>query len=178
MPRCVTLMICICLSASYAVADMMRSDALVTLEAGVLCPPETTGATLAPDTLAGATHVIDVDPPFVSRGRIVPAALGVGFGIKAQSVLPDGITTVTARVTHPPMGPEGRTAQSFVTTISGQTPSVTFYQFDHRYELVTGTWTIAGYDGGEQLFSVSFEVVAPATMPDLAGACRFSDLLS
>lgn len=178
MFRRLALVICGCVVALPAVAEMLRSEALVSLEAGIFCPPETAGATLAPDTLAGSTHVIDVDPPFVSHRRMVPAVLGVGFGIKAQSAMPEGITTVTARVTHPPMGPEGRTTQSFVTAISGQTPSVTFYQFDHSYELVTGTWTIAGYDDGVQLFAVSFEVVAPDRLPELSRACRFSDLLS
>lgn len=166
------------LLASSAIADIIKGDAVQSLDVGIICPPDAMDSAPAPDTLAGSTHIITEDPPFVSNARVVPAALGVGFGVKAQSVAPGGITAITMRVSHPPMGDEGRTQQSFLTNMSGQSPSVTFYQFDHSYELVQGTWEMAAFAGDSQLFSVSFEVVDPRRLPELAGACNFVDLLS
>ena len=126
----------------------------------------------------GVNNVLDKDPPFVSASRIVPATLGVGFGVKAQSEAPAGLSGVLLEVLHPPMGPEGQTRQSFFTSMSGQSPSITFYQFDHPYELVTGQWTIRAYSGEVALLSVTFEVVDPRSVPELAVACNFIDLLS
>lgn len=164
--------------ATTAVAEIVQSTSVKQLEAGVICPPDSVGTTIAPDTLAGATHIIEEDPPFVSNSRVVPAALGVGFGVKAQSIAPGGLSGVIVRVTHPPMGDNGRRSQSFLTSMSGQSPSITFYQFDHAYELVEGTWTMAAYAGDTELLSVTFEVVDPSMVPQLANVCNFADMLS
>lgn len=169
---------CLIVAPLAALAEMAKGDAITSLEAGIICPPEPFDAAPAPDTLAGQTHVITEDPPFVSNSQVVPAALGVGFGIKALSDAPGGLPGVIVRVSHPPMGENGRQTQSFITAISGQSPSVTFYQFDHTYELVQGTWTIAAYAGELELYAVTFEVVDPRLVPELAGACNFAELLS
>jgi len=126
------------LSATQAQASDTVSPALFSFEAGVICAPEAVGSAPAPDTVAGVTNTINVDPPFVSPARRVPAVLGVGFGIKAQSVDPDGLAPVTMTITHPAMSKTKTTQQSFTSSISGFEPSLTFYQFDFAYELLPG----------------------------------------
>lgn len=164
------------LSAAPVAAE--TNSPIASLEAGVVCPPEAVGTAPAPNTLAGETHIIDIEPPFVSNSRRVPAVLGIGFGVKAQAASPDGLSDVTVVVTHPPMGNEAVEVQSFGTRIGGATPSLTFYQFDFGYELVPGTWQMAAMHQGEVLYKVSFEVLPPSAVPELAEVCGYLDLLS
>ena len=172
------LLFTLCLVAPFAAAQGVMSSAIASLEAGLICPPETVGSAPAPGTLAGTTHIIDQEPPFVANTRRVPAVLGLGFGVKSQSTDRVGLDDVTMVVSHPPMGDRGVTVQEFQTRISGDSPSITFYQFDYAYELVPGTWQMTAMSGETALFSVNFEVVAPRDAMDLAGVCAGLDLLS
>ena len=172
------LAVSLCTAPIAARADALASALIASVEAGIICPPSDMGSAPAPDTLAGTTHILTEEPPFAAAGTRVPAVLGLGFGIKSQSTDPTGIVGVTMVVTHPPMGASGATTQRFQTSISGQAPSLTFYQFDHKYELVLGTWTMTAFAGEEALFSVSFDVVDPRQLPELASVCNYLDLLS
>ncbi|MCO4843133.1 MAG: DUF3859 domain-containing protein [Yoonia sp.] len=147
-------------------------------EAGIICAPPTTGISKAPDTVAGTTHLIDVDPPFVSLKRHVPAVIGIGFGVKSQAFDPAGIEGVSITISHPAMGDAGATVQSFGSRISGLDPSLTFYQFDFDYELVTGIWQMQAMQGDTVLYRTTFEVLPPDQVPELARACGFEELLS
>ncbi|MFN3662969.1 MAG: DUF3859 domain-containing protein [Yoonia sp.] len=158
--------------------DDVVSPSIAALTAGVVCGPPVIGTSPAPDTIAGSTHIVAEDPPFIAEIRQVPAVLGIGFGVKAQAANPDGLSGVTMTVTHPPMGDTRVTQQSYVTWISGDDPSMTFYQFDEDYERVTGTWTFTASHADEALFTVSFDVVPPEALPGLAEACGYLDLLS
>lgn len=161
-----------------AAMPLQQSYDIISLEAGVICPPPTIGSAPAPGTVAGTTHIIDDAPPFVSASRKVPAVLGIGFGIKALAADDFGIEDVTVVVTHPPMGADQVEAQQFGTRISGVSPSITFYQFDYDYELLHGDWTVTGIADGRALYSVTFEVVPPGDLPELARICGFQDMLS
>ena len=161
-----------------ALADIGSSDALASLEAGIVCAADPIGSAPAPGTVAGVTHIIATEPEFVTNTRKVPAVLDIGFGVKAQSANPDGTDAVTVLVTHPKMGQTGATEQTFLTRISGSDPSLAFYQFDYAYELVLGTWQLTASAGDEVLYSVTFEVVDPTEIPELAGVCGFEELLS
>jgi len=67
------------------------SSNIASLEAGVICAPDDLGVAQAPGTIAGTTHVITEEPPFVAITRRVPAVLGIGFGIKSVSQNSDGL---------------------------------------------------------------------------------------
>lgn len=154
------------------------SAAIVSLETGVICAPETIGTSPAPDTVAGVTNVIEDEPEFVSTLNRVPAVIGVGFGAKAQSADPFGLAGVTITVRHPAMGPQKVTVQSYDSFISGADNSLTFYQFDFDYELLVGRWTIEARQDGNLLYRSRFDVVPPEQIPELAGVCGFLELLS
>lgn len=155
------------------VAPVMRS-----VETGVICAPPSTGEVEAPGTVAGTTHLIAEEPPFVSTARRVPAVLGIGFGIKSQSHDVNGISNVVMRITHPPMGNQGAQSQTFTSSVSGTDPSLTFYQFDFDYELLPGIWQMEASKDGEVLYRTTFEVVTPDRIPELAAVCGFEELLS
>lgn len=155
------------------------SDRIGLFEAGVICAPETVETREAPDTVSGTTNVITELPPFVSRGRVVPAVIGIGFGARSGMASVLGQDGVVMEVTHPPFAGSGATQQSFVTSIGSQTdPSITFYQFDYPYELALGDWTMTARLGDEVLYQTTFTVVPPQLLPELAGACGYLDLLS
>ncbi|KPP90558.1 MAG: protein of unknown function containing DUF3859 domain [Rhodobacteraceae bacterium HLUCCA08] len=154
------------------------SPALGHFEAGVFCAPPTEGAEPAPDTVAGMTHVVTEAPDFVSHGRSVPAVPGVGFGATTGFKGPFGRDGIEMRVTHPPFPGLGATRQSFETWIGpAADPGITFYQFDHDYELVTGDWVMEAWDGDSLVYRLVFTVVPPELLPDLAGICGYEDLL-
>ena len=166
------------LLCASAAAEVTKSPDISSLEAGIVCAPIPVGTSPAPGTLAGVTHIIAEEPDFVSNTRQVPAVRDIGFGVKAQSIDPEGIGGVTILLTHPEMGESNVTEQTFVTSISGTDPSLTFYQFDYDYELVLGPWQFKAMSGEDVLYAVSFEVVDPRFVPELAGVCGFLDLLS
>lgn len=172
------LVAALCILPSFGWAEDFISPLIGSFEAGVLCAPDATSEREAPDTLAGTTHVIDEAPPFVSHGRIVPAVIGVGFGVKSGTKDMFGLDGVTIAITHPPMGPEGITSQSFVSSIGVPSdPGISFYQFDYDYELVLGDWTIEARIGDAVFYSTSFTVVSPDLIPELAEVCGYVDLL-
>lgn len=144
----------------------------------MICAPEAVGSSPAPGTLAGTTHIIDEDPPFVSNARRVPAVLGIGFGVKSISSTPEGLEDVTMVITHPGMGADKIKTQSYGTRISGLAPSLTFYQFDYDYELLPGIWQMVAMKDDAVLYSASFEVLPPQQVPELASVCGFESLLS
>ena len=148
------------------------------VEAGVICAPDSMAVREAPGTIAGTTHVIDEEPPFVAITRRVPAVLGIGFGIKAVTADVNGLQDVLMTVTHPPMGTSNATEQTFLTTIRGTDPSLTFYQFDFDYELLPGIWQLEATFGSDVLYRTTFEVLPPEQVPELAEICGFTDLFS
>jgi len=166
------------LSSVAASAEGDFASTVQQLDAGILCAAEPVGAAPAPDTIAGETHIIGEEPDFVRLGHSVPAAIGIGFGIKSLATEAEGIGNVDMVVSHPPMGQNQITTQRFTTSISGVDPSLTFYQFDYAYELVLGTWTFTAMSDEDVIYTVNFEVVDPRQVPELAGLCTGPDLLS
>jgi len=166
-------------AVASAAPDDFISPLIGSLEAGVLCAQDSGIARDAPDTVAGTTHIVENAPPFISTGRVVPAVIGVGFGVKSSVMMDGGLDTVRMTVTHPPLFGSGATEQSFITSIGAQgAPGITFYQFDYDYELALGDWTMTASAGGMTLYQQTFTVVAPSLLPELAGLCGYSDYLS
>lgn len=166
--------------AAFAQAPQpdLTAAAIASMEVGVICAPDAQGVREAPGTIAGTTHIIEEEPPFVAATRRVPAVLGIGFGIKSQALDIGGINGVQMTVTHPPMGAGGQTTQTFSSTIRGTDPSLTFYQFDFDYELLPGFWQIEASHSGETLYRTTFEVLPAEQMPELADICGYVDLFS
>lgn len=176
--RLTLLLLCLLATTVHAAPADMTGPLIGSLESGVICPPPSVGETAAPGTVAGVTHLVAEDPPFVSMSSRVPAVMGIGFGVKTMTTDLLGIGDVTMTVTHPPMGKDGITQQTFQTRIDGTSPSLTFYQFDYAYELVQGRWQMEATKNGEILYRTSFDVVAPKAAPELAQICGFEELLS
>ena len=124
--------------------------------AGVLCPTD--------------GDIAQAD--FIAQTLVVPAALGMSFGVQAQAVSPAGVPDVTITVVHPPFQVGGPTQQAFSTEISGAGMSGFYYRFDTPEELAPGAWRIQATAAGQLLYAVDFEVVRPAANDGLLRACN------
>ena len=166
----------LCLALPSSVVADTLGPRVSAFRAGIACGQEVLATAPATDTVAGVTNIIEGEVEFISNGRMVPAVLGISFGAKVQAK-GDPITDVMMQVTHPPMGAEGTTRESYFTNISATDMSLALFQFDYDYELVEGPWTITALKDGETIYSVDFTVVSPAAVPGLAAVCGYEDLL-
>jgi len=148
-----------------------RADPQVlSVQSGFLCNVIDSGSELAEDTLEGRTDLMDAHMLRVIPTSIAPAARGIHIGVVLQRD-PLYTSPVRAVTTHPPMGPDGVTQQSFFTN---QTPDGMIgvgWEFEFAYEMLPGDWSIALYDGDILLHRARFTVVPPALFPQDIDLC-------
>lgn len=153
------------------------SPAIAELVYGLYCAQEPEREDPAPDTASGTINIVPLIPNFQFRQKLVPAEIGIGFGVLATA-LPGVIhDPVTVTVTHPPYPDSGIEVEQWVTDIDDGLNLMGF-SFDHASELVLGEWTFSAHTlDGEELYFISFEVIAPELMPQVISAC-FGSFLS
>lgn len=157
--------------SALAEEGVRRADFVTSIVPGLFCAPPEGGRRDAPGTMSGFVHVPDEPVVMFAEGRVAPAALGMGFGVRFTV---DAISPVLLdyRVTHPPMQPGNVTEQSWQGFVDPAVGESIFFQFDVPYEMQTGAWTIAAYLGETEVFSVDFTVVPAQQMPDALFQCR------
>ena len=171
MMRRLVLAIAAVFSAAPALAENGLRTGEVVAAAGVICAGMTTGQRDAPDTISGRALVIDRVPQFAAPGTLVPAVIGMGFGVMAQTSGDLATDSLTVVLTHPPMGPDNIRRQQFTSHLTEGAASFVFFHFDHQYELVTGRWTLTAMSHGDIAYRVAFDIVAPQDAPELATLC-------
>lgn len=164
---------CFALIAPVAAAEghVDLGPRIAKIETGIYCSEQPGNTQEAPDTDAGVISLYDEAPPFISDSTRVPAALGIGFGMRTVAKESAGIDPVLMTVTHPPFGGSGTTRQSYLSSISGLGPSYSGYSFDVPEELAVGTWTFTATRGSEVLYTATFEVVPADLMPEILEIC-------
>jgi len=156
--------------------DFVSTD-ISTFTAGVICTPVLLGQTVAPDTIAGHTNQIGGEVHFSSASRRVPAVEGLSFGVRAATKMQD-YPRVIMTVSHPPMGNQGTTQQSWPMELVAENDRISLFSFQHDYELVRGAWSFEARSGETVLYRANFEVVDPTQVPELADMCGFAEMLS
>jgi len=141
-----------------------ESPGAIEFEYGYFCALKPVATQKAQDTVSGDVSLVAALPQFIATGAIVPAQIGIGFGVKIR-VQPGFTGLVTAVSEHPPMGPNGVTRQSWQTAFSDTEIQYAGYSFEHAYEVLPGTWTLSAQSNGRQIYRVSFDVVAPERLP-------------
>lgn len=141
---------------------------IATLEVGVFCALQAMDRMPAPGTASGWIHVPTTDIRFHWPDRqVVPAALGLAFGVEATGRPGWASTNAEAQVTRP-----GAPApEVWDTGISDAGGALAFFRFDTEDELVPGIWTFEAWDGDTRLYRVEFEVVPAAALPEIVDAC-------
>jgi hypothetical protein len=131
---------------------------------GVFCAVEIVGEEIAEGTLSGTLNLVEGPPEFYSTGPLVPAQIGIGFGIHLD-VDPGFSGTARVTTTHPPMGPEGVTKQTWETNYHPGDLAYNGFTFEYAYELVKGTWTISAEANGREIYFAEFTVIDPGLAP-------------
>lgn len=138
------------------------------IEVGVFCALQAMDQRPAPGTLSGWIHVPDGEIAFHWPDRqVVPAALGLAFGVKAQ--LAPGVFVADAEMRV--YRPGNAMPEVWDSGFSDLDPSVAFFRFDTEAELIPGIWRFEAWDSAVQLYSVEFEVVPAAAVPEIVDAC-------
>ncbi|MDF0600813.1 DUF3859 domain-containing protein [Psychromarinibacter sp. C21-152] len=153
---------CLLLTAAAARAAPETPGA-ARFEYGYFCALEPVDHGVAEETVAGVVNLIEGRPDFLKTGPLVPAQIGLGFGVLVEAK-PSHAGVADMLVTHPPMGPEGVTEQRWVTEVSGDLDYFG-YTFDEDYELLPGEWVLSARSNGRLIYRVAFTVLDPALMP-------------
>jgi hypothetical protein len=138
------------------------------IETGVFCALQAMDQHPAPGTLSGWVHVPTEPITFHWPDRqIVPAALGLAFGVRAR-MEPGAFVAYGEMRVYRPGSAQPEVWESAFSDLGG---SLNFFRFDHAQELVPGLWRFEAWDGAVQLYAVTFEVVPAAALPDIVQAC-------
>lgn len=138
---------------------------------GVYCAEGPIDLEEAPDTAAGVVNIVPGLPELRAATTLVPAQIGIGFGVLVQAREGLVFDPADITITHPPYRDSGIEVERWTTVIDGGGPGLVGFSFEVESELVTGPWTFEAVHDGELLFRVSFEIVPPALLPDLANGC-------
>jgi hypothetical protein len=142
-----------------------QSPLIAELKFGVLCAVESVGKDEAPDTLSGFINLVDPSTDFDWPGqRVVPATIGLGFGVRVQAAPGVQIPEGEIRVYRPGMSKP----ESWMTEIGDAGSTLAFFSFDTEPELMPGLWIMEGWDQDTRLFRVEFDIV-----PDTAKTAAF-----
>lgn len=144
---------------------------------GLYCAQEPERRDPAPATASGVINIVPLIPDFQFRQQLVPAEIGIGFGVIASTPPGTLYDPVTVTVTHPPYAETGIEVEQWVTDI-GDGQNLMGFSFDHASELVLGEWTFTAETlDGVEMFHIAFEVVAPEFLPQVISSC-FGSFLS
>lgn len=140
---------------------------VASLKVGVFCALQAMDQRPAPGTLSGWIHVPDsmIDFHWPDR-QIVPAAIGLAFGVKSRMV-PGVFASGEMRVYRP----GSTTPETWDSTFSDLSEQFGFFRFDREDELISGIWRFEAWEADTRLYSVEFEVVPAAALPEIAQAC-------
>lgn len=144
---------------------------VLSVQSGFFCNVHDTGSEAAEDTIEGHTDLFDPSQVRVIPTRIAPAALGVHIGVLMMRD-PAYRSVLQVVTTHPPMGPEGATSQSFFANQTEEGQVGVGWEFEFPYELVPGSWSISILDGDTLLHRADFTVVPVAEFPDGLTICN------
>lgn len=167
MLRGVILAVWLALPLQADPAPPVTDPSVAALKVGVFCALQEMNQRPAPGTLSGWIHVPEGEIDFHWRdARVVPAQIGLAFGVKSRMAA--GIfASGEMRVYRP-----GRTApETWDSSFTDLSDQFGFFRFDREDELIPGTWRFEAWTGETQLYAVEFEVVPPATLPQIAQAC-------
>jgi hypothetical protein len=159
MRRFLLLIFCLAAMPGHAAP---RTPGAADFRHGYFCAIEPVGKEAAEGTISGEVLLVEGLPPFIAPGPLVPAQIGVGFGVHVR-VNPQMAGPVTIHVEHPPI--TGISHESWTTFFTGDDMQYVGFAFEHDYELVQGRWSMWAEAAGREIYAVDFQVVDPALLP-------------
>jgi hypothetical protein len=141
------------------------------LDYGIVAPHPRGKTVATPQTPSGVTQLPELPPRITTTTDRIPAKLGVQFGIAYEitglAAKDDEEVEVELSVSFPDMTkPDGSVTKGFNYTAKspvagGVLCGVSFYSFDHEYELAVGTWRFEVRQAGKTMASKAFTVHTP-----------------
>lgn len=136
------------------------------LQVGVLCSPRVLDRTDAPETKLGYTNTVKGPPSIRFEQQIVPAALGISFGVMFTS---DRVLTNVRNLTYRPGSTQPDVYYSQIDAAPGRYRG---FGFEFPEELELGLWRLESWQGDQLLFRAEFDVVPEASLPEFAAQCQ------
>jgi hypothetical protein len=147
---------CVCAVSALAKPPQM----VAVLDQGDACEPLPTQGEGGFDTVDGELVLRAAPPDYTQDTTIVPAQIGITFGTVLAIAVPPENGVYMSSVTHPPMGNQGRTRQTWPFR-QGAGTNILGYTLEDDFELVTGDWIFRLSDGQNILFEQKFTLVPP-----------------
>lgn len=148
------------------------------LRYGLVCGSDTSETMPAPDTASGTIQKREDWQKIILETQVIPLVKGLALGVDIQPAAPRVLGNVKIIVTHPPFIGSGLTTDSWNSDFDASGSNLNFFEFEHPYEMVEGEWTIEARKGFRTLYSVTFQVVSPDTVPEMAKLCDGISLTS
>ncbi|MBY5973980.1 DUF3859 domain-containing protein [Ferrimonas balearica] len=146
-------------------------------EAGIYCPADHVSKEPAPNTESGYILLTEGNPELALTSRVVPAYIGISFGIRIRLAPGTEPGPYLFTVRHPPIGPRQVTVESWDPALSANW-GVRSFNFEFDREMVPGTWTFEVSRGDETLLRQSFEVVPAMQAPAAIDICFGNSFVS
>lgn len=154
-----------------AAVNPFVSDRIASLVHGVYCADGPIDLEAAPGTAAGVVNIVPDLPEMRAVTTLVPAQIGIGFGVLATPQAGLTLDPVDVTITHPPYPDSGIEVEHWQTRLDGDRTGLVGFSFEVEGELVTGPWRFQASHEGEILFDMRFDVVQPSRLPELTQGC-------
>jgi len=158
---------CGCLMAASPLSANIITFGAESADFGVYCAVDADVEVPAEGTISGVVNLVTEPPVFQRRTNLIPAQIGIGFGVHLL-VSPEYQGEIVVQTIHSPMGPEAITRESWVTEVTEGRMALHGFSFEYDYEMVRGDWSISASVDGRLIYHADFVVVDPATVPPVA----------
>ena len=149
-----------------------NSDYLSDVDYGIICPVGEVERVPADGTVLGYITERQASQSIELTTQTIPLLKGIGFGIRTTNISDTLLGSVQVTVSHPPFPGHGSTADTWFDTFTPDSVNFNFFTFEFPFEMQTGTWTFTAHRFDVPLYSVSFNVVDPKTVPNLTSLCK------
>jgi hypothetical protein len=103
--------------------------------------------------------------------QTIPLINGIGFGVRSQNISGGRLGPIQITVTHPNFPGHNSTQDVWQDTFETDSINFNFFTFEFPFEMQTGVWTFTASRFDQPIYSVTFKVVDPKTVPQLAAVC-------
>jgi Domain of unknown function (DUF3859) len=152
------------LSASSSIAEgslLLSREHITDIAVGIFCKDGVgIKQSYDPNTIKGTVERMDRVPTLVRETQVIPAIDKILFGILAREKVENGTVLIT--VTHPPLGAQGLTVESWETQMDPGKHTVHAYYLGLSDGSPLGRWTITGASNAGPVFYAEFDVVPVA----------------
>lgn len=131
---------------------------IASMDVGIFCR-DGVGASRSDEsgTIKGTVERLDRNPTLAKQTRTIPAIDQIMFGVEAREAKENGVVTIT--VTHPPLGRDRVTSESWETQMDPSGTTVHSYYLGLSDGNPVGRWSIVATARGRVLFEAEFDVV-------------------